>query len=244
MAKAFVRAGCSRIVLTDLNKATLADTCDAVRGINPEVQIYAHDGDISDEGFVETLVGEAVVRFQRIDYSVQCAGIRGSSLRSHEMTTDEFDLVNGVNYRGTWLVTRAVMGHMVQQEPLPGQHRIRKQRGAVVNVASQLGIVSRPGAVAYSASKAAVVNMTRADAIDYSQNGIRVNCVCPGIIDTPMTTGNKGDQERLQPAIEIAPMKRIGLPEEIADAVLFLCSREASFVQGHAFVVDGGYTIN
>jgi NAD(P)-dependent dehydrogenase (short-subunit alcohol dehydrogenase family) len=133
---------------------------------------------------------------------------------------------------------------MVQQEPLPGQHQIRKQRGAIVNIASQLGIVSRPGAVAYSASKAAVVNMTRADAIDYSQDGIRVNCVCPGIIDTPMTTGNKEAQERLQPAIEIAPMKRFGLPEEIADAVLFLCSGEASFVQGHALVVDGGYTIN
>ena len=86
--------------------------------------------------------------------------------------------------------------------------------------------------------------MTRAHAIDYSENDIRVNCVCPGVIRTPMTTGVEGMAEALRPAVEIAPMKRMGEPEEVADAVLFLCSAQASFVQGHALVVDGGYTIN
>lgn len=86
--------------------------------------------------------------------------------------------------------------------------------------------------------------MTKADAIDYSLDNIRVNCVCPGVIDTPLTRGTAEVQERLQPFINIAPMRRIGKPEEVANAILFLLSSDASFVQGHALVVDGGYTIN
>lgn len=99
-------------------------------------------------------------------------------------------------------------------------------------------------AAAYCASKSAVIGMTRCDAIDYSKDDIRVNCVCPGVIKTAMTTGTEEVTERLAPAVRIAPMERMGLPDEIADAVLFLCSPRASFVQGHALVVDGGYTIN
>jgi NAD(P)-dependent dehydrogenase (short-subunit alcohol dehydrogenase family) len=86
--------------------------------------------------------------------------------------------------------------------------------------------------------------MTRANAIDYSHDGIRVNCVCPGVIETPMTTSSPEMVGALKPAIDIAPMKRMGTPDEVADAVLFLCSSQASFIQGHALVVDGGYTIN
>ena len=97
---------------------------------------------------------------------------------------------------------------------------------------------------AYCASKAAIINMTRSNAIDYSENAIRVNCVCPGVIETPMTTTSPEMVEALKPAINIAPMQRMGTPDEVADAVLFLCSTQASFIQGHALVVDGGYTIN
>lgn len=97
---------------------------------------------------------------------------------------------------------------------------------------------------AYCASKSAIINMTRANAIDYSDDGIRVNCVCPGVIETPMTTTSPEMVEALKPAINIAPMKRMGTADEVANAVLFLCSTQASFIQGHALVVDGGYTIN
>ncbi|MBE3041824.1 SDR family oxidoreductase [Candidatus Bathyarchaeota archaeon] len=106
------------------------------------------------------------------------------------------------------------------------------------------GTYSRLQTAPYCGSKAAIINMTRADAIDYARDGIRVNCVCPGVIETPMTAGSEEVMQRLKPAIDIAPMQRMGRPEEVADAVLFLCSSQASFIQGHALVVDGGYTIN
>lgn len=178
--------------------------------------------------------------FSRLDYAVHCAGILTPPQRSTETPASVFDAVNNVNYRGTWLSSRAALAEMLKQEPLAGN----TTRGAVVNIASQLGIVARPAAAAYCASKAAVINMTRADAVDYSADGIRVNCVCPGVIETPMTMSSDEMREALRPAVDIAPMRRMGTPEEVAHAVLFLCSPEASFVQGHALVVDGGYTIN
>lgn len=96
---------------------------------------------------------------------------------------------------------------------------------------------------AYCASKSAIIGMTRSDAIDYSKDGIRVNCVCPGVIETPLVMAKAEIREAIAPAVEIAPMKRMGKPTEVADAALFLCSTQASFVQGHAMVVDGGYII-
>lgn len=260
MAKAFAAAGCSRIAITDINKNTLIETRHAISQLNPNTTVHSVEGDISDPDFVTSFVQGVTGAFSRIDYSVQCAGILGAAQRSHETPIQDFDKITNINYRGTWLTSRAALGQMLGQEPLPGHP---KQRGAVVNIASQLGIVARPAAgmfllcisckvdglltisvAAYCASKSAIINMTRSDAIDYSQDGIRVNCVCPGVIATPLTTGGKEVLERLRPAIDIAPMRRMGTPEEVADAVLFLCSSQASFVQGHALVVDGGYTIN
>jgi NAD(P)-dependent dehydrogenase (short-subunit alcohol dehydrogenase family) len=241
VAKAFAAAGCTRIALTDYNEKTLQQTYDAVSTINPKAKIWSSVGDISDPNYVTSLVGGTIKAFSRIDYSVHCAGILGAAQRSHETSIEDFDRVNNVNYRGTWMVSRAALAQMIRQEALV-EHP--KQRGAIVNVASQLGIIARPGAAPYCASKAAIINMTRSDAIDYSKDDIRVNCVCPGVIATPMTTSSKEVTERLRPAIEIAPMARMGTPEEVADAVMFLCSAQASFVQGHALVVDGGYTIN
>lgn len=196
---------------------------------------------MTDDAFVKSFVDGAVGAFGRIDYSVQCAGVLGQGLRSHETALRDFDYINGVNYRGTWLVTREVLGRMVKQEPLPDH---QGQRGAVVNIASQLGLTARTGAAPYCASKSAVISMTKADAIDYSPDSIRVNCVCPGVIATPMTVDSNGVMDRVRDAVDVAPMKRMGTPDEVADPVLFLCSPRSSFIQGHALVVDGGYTIN
>ncbi|KAF4812054.1 2-(R)-hydroxypropyl-CoM dehydrogenase [Colletotrichum siamense] len=241
VARGFARSGCSKIAITDLNRRSLVDTRDAILEIHPKAEVLSREGDISDETFVNSFVGDIAKAFSRIDYSVSCAGILGASLKSHETSTAAFDLINNVNYKGSWLASRAVLSHMLRQKPL-SEHP--EQRGSIVNIASQLGVVARPKAAPYCASKAAIINMTKSDAIDYSEDGIRVNCVCPGVIATPMTTANEELIQRLKPAVDIAPMKRMGTPEEVANAVLFLCSSQASFVQGHALVVDGGYTIN
>lgn len=261
VAKAFARSGCTRIAITDVNRETLEQTKTGILEISPNARILSVDGDISDEDFVASFADEVAKTFSRLDYAVNCAGILGPSLRSHETSVDHFDRINRVNYRGSWLCSRAALRLMLKQEPLPEQP---EQRGSIVNIASQLGVVARPGAgkyclargltctgqrlipatAPYCASKAAIINMTRSDAIDYSQDGIRVNCVCPGVIESPMTTGSEEVTERLRPAVNMAPMRRMGRPDEVASAVLFLCSTQSSFVQGHALVVDGGYTIN
>ncbi|KAH7094338.1 hypothetical protein FB567DRAFT_622778 [Paraphoma chrysanthemicola] len=242
VATGFARSGCLRIAITDINPDTLDQTKTAIMSIDSNVQVFAQAGDIADESFVDRFINDTFSKFERLDYAVNCAGILGgNTVKAVDMSTEAFDRLNDINYKGSWLSCRAQLRNMLKQEPL-NEHP--NQRGAIVNIASQLGLVARPGAAAYCASKAAIVNMTRANAIDYSDDGIRVNCVCPGVIETPMTTTSKAMVEALKPAINIAPMKRMGKPEEVADAVLFLCSAQASFIQGHALVVDGGYTIN
>lgn len=143
VAKAFTRSGCTRFAITDINRDSLALTHDAILAINPKAQITSRAGDVSDESFVDSLMAEATKAFRRVDYAVSCAGILGNDLRSSESPVSAFDKINRVNYKGTWLSSRAALGQMVKQEPLeahPGQ------RGAIVNMASQLGVIARPGA--------------------------------------------------------------------------------------------------
>ncbi|KAL3472554.1 hypothetical protein BJX99DRAFT_235376 [Aspergillus californicus] len=242
VALAFAAAGCQRIAITDINASTLEHTRQALATAHPTAQVLAHAGSVAEDQFAESFVDKVVARFGRVDYAVNCAGVLGLPSRSGETSIAEFDRVNNINYRGCWLSSRAQLRQMVRQDALPSHDPNRPpQRGAVVNIASQLGIVSRPNAPAYCASKSAIIGMTRADAIDYSKDGIRVNCVCPGVIETPLVMENGEVRAAIMPAVEMAPMKRMGQPEEVADAVLFLCSTRASFVQGHAMVVDGGY---
>ncbi|KAI1163581.1 oxidoreductase [Nemania serpens] len=232
VARAFVHSECSRFAITDIK--SLSSTRDALLEINPQAQILSQQGDISDESFVNSFAADVNSTFGRLDYVVNCAGVLGDALRSHETPLLAYERIMNINLKGTWLMSRAALGIMMAQEPVdhPGQ------RGAIVNIASQLGVVARSAATPYCASKAAVINMTRSDAIDYSRDGIRINCVCPGLVETQMTTVTP------ESTVNIAPMGRMGKPSEIADAVLFLCSSQSSFIQGHALVVDGGYTIN
>ncbi|KAK7902229.1 hypothetical protein LTR67_001873 [Exophiala xenobiotica] len=244
-ARAFAEAGCKRIAITDRNADLLEKTKESIASKWPEVEVFSEAGDISVEDFVDNFMKNVVDKFGSIDYAVNCAGVLGQALRSHEMDAAEFDRINTINYRGCWLSSRAELRQMVKQDlPASDDSGRAPQRGAIVNIASQLGIVGRPAAAHYCGSKAAVISMTRCDAIDYSRDNIRINCVCPGVIETPMTASDQATIDRLQPAINIAPMGRMGKPQEIADAALFLCSDRASFIQGHALVVDGGYIIN
>ncbi|TVY56312.1 3-oxoacyl-[acyl-carrier-protein] reductase FabG [Lachnellula suecica] len=242
-AVSFSREGCIKVAICDRDVSGLEETVRLMkRELGVEVEVVSVD--MLVESQVEEMVAKVVARWGRIDYAVNAAGIIGNNARSTSTTPAQFDLINNINYRGCWLSSRAELAQMITQEPL-GSHDGRPGvRGSVVNIASQLGVVGRPDAPAYCASKAAVIGMTKCDAIDYSKDRIRVNCVCPGVIATPMTEGDAEFRKALEPAIDIAPMRRMGTAQEVADACLFLCSSKASFVQGHALVVDGGYVIN
>ncbi|KAF2434817.1 oxidoreductase [Tothia fuscella] len=247
IAKSFAEAGCRCIAITDVIAGKLEETREEIINVSPDVVVLTATGDISDERFVNAFINSVIAETGRIDYAVNCAGILGNNQSSTNTSLPEFDRINDINYRGCWLSSRAELRAMLKQEPSPniiGDANRPPARGTIVNVASQLGIVGRPRCTAYSASKAAVIAMTRGDAIDYAEFGIRVNCICPGIIDTPMTNSDHRVSAMLDASVAIAPMRRKGRPEEVADCALFLCSHKASFVTGAELVCDGGYVIN
>ncbi|KAK1069496.1 hypothetical protein LTR12_004543 [Friedmanniomyces endolithicus] len=215
-AVSFAREGCEKIVLADRNEQGLDNTRDAIQKVNSECEVYDVRIDVSSAESVEYLVDEAVKHFGRVDYCCNAAGVLSNNERSDATTPEEFDRINGINYRGCWLCSRAEIKQMLKQEPLATHDGRKGNRGSVVNIASQLGIVGRPAALSRL--------MTRWQ-----------------VIDTPMTRPN---MDVLGSAIAIAPMDRAGTAQEVADCVLFLASSKATFVQGSALVVDGGYVIN
>lgn len=143
IARGFARSGCTRLAITNTNATALAQTAKEIRQINSDTKVTELIGDVTDSCFVKEFVDSAVKDFGRLDYAVNCAGILGPPLRSHEISTDLFDHINNVNYKGSWLVSRAALAHMLKQDPLP-MHT--GQKGAIVNIASQLGIVARSAA--------------------------------------------------------------------------------------------------
>ena len=194
--------------------------------------------DVSDEASVAELMATAVEIFGRIDGLVNAAGVAGGGT-VHMLERQEWDRVVSVNLFGTFLTAKHVITRMLTQE------RVAGERGSVVTIASIEGIEGTAGGSAYSASKGGVVILTKNMAIDYGGMGIRVNTICPGFIDTPMTQsifGMEGMEEARRGIIAEHKLDRFGQPDEIASAASFLLSADASFITGHALVVDGGYT--
>ena len=152
VARAFAAAGCRRIAITDIAADQLQLTKAALEAVNAGIEVYAEAGDIADADFVDGFVERAAAALGgRIDYAVNCAGIKGDDRRSTDTTPADFDRINGVNYRGCWLSSRAVLRQMLRQSPLPSHDAARPpQRGAIVNIASQLALVGRPEARAFS----------------------------------------------------------------------------------------------
>jgi NAD(P)-dependent dehydrogenase (short-subunit alcohol dehydrogenase family) len=188
--------------------------------------------DVRDEASIERAVGAVLARFGRIDALVNAAGVSGYGAVD-EVDAAEWDRVLGINLRGTFLVSKHVVRAMKRQ-----------RAGSIVNLASIEGLEGMQSQAAYNASKGGVVLLTRNMAIDYGSVGVRVNCLCPGFIETPMTNVLKtpGLEGIRQQFIDLHMLKRPGRPEEVAACALFLCSDDASFVTGHALVVDGGFT--
>ncbi len=188
--------------------------------------------DVADEAAVAAAVAVVADRFGRIDALVHAAGV-ASAARVHELAVEEWDRILGVNLTGSFLLAKHVIPHMVE-----------RSSGSIVFLASIDGLEGANNLPAYNASKGGVVLLTRNMAMDYGTHGIRVNCICPGFVDTAMTGGFLGPgMEATRKKMEMLHMlERFARPEEIASAAFFLCSDDASFVTGHALVVDGGFT--
>jgi len=186
--------------------------------------------DVRDEAGVRGAVADLRAELGPIDVLVNAAGVGGFG-PAHELPEEEWDRTLDINLKGTWLVTKAV---------LPGM--LERGAGSIIHLASVEGLEGLSGCVAYNASKGGVVLMTRTMALDYGASGIRVNCLCPGLIETPLTEGVRAVPGVAEQMVSWHALGRSGRPEEVAAAALFLASDDASFVTGHALVVDGGWT--
>ena len=191
--------------------------------------VSAWQCDVADAAQVQSVIAGILRTYRRIDALVNCAGIARIGLFT-DMTEDEWDRLFAVNVRSAFSVTKVV---------LPGM--ISHQRGTIVNVSSMWGEVGASCEVAYSATKAALIGLTKALAKEVGPSGVRVNCVTPGVIDTDMNA-QLTDEDRAQLADE-TPLGRIGTAEEVANTILFLCGESSSFITGQVLGVSGGLVI-
>jgi NAD(P)-dependent dehydrogenase (short-subunit alcohol dehydrogenase family) len=218
----------AHVTVADLDPGGAAATVALVRAAGGSGQPVVCD--VSDDASVRVAVAVAVADAGTLDVAVNCAGVSGPpTVPLMQYDLDLLDRMLAVNLRGLFLCMRAQLGYMVPAG-----------LGAIVNVASAAGLIAASGAAGYVASKHGAVGLTKAAALDYAAMGVRINAVCPGLVDTPMIAGRPPE---VRGALALAhPIGRIARPEEIADAILWLSSSRAAFVTGTAVPVDGGYT--
>ncbi|RQG91026.1 SDR family NAD(P)-dependent oxidoreductase [Natrarchaeobius chitinivorans] len=188
--------------------------------------------DVTDDADVERMVETAVSEYGDLDVAVNNAGLGSKLEPTADVSEDDWQRIIDVNLTGVWRCLRVEIDAMLEDGG-----------GAIVNTASILGRVGTEGAPAYTASKHGVVGLTKVAALDYASEDVRVNAVCPGYIETPMLeeAGLYEDEETVDQLRELHPQGRLGEPQEIADAIAWLCSDEASFATGEAMAIDGGY---
>jgi NAD(P)-dependent dehydrogenase (short-subunit alcohol dehydrogenase family) len=231
-AKAFAEAGAS-VVLADWNEG---DVQAAAKQLSDGgFTTLAVKCDVSDDGQVEAMVKKTVSTFGRLDAAYNNAGIQNVLAETADSPREDYDRVMGVNLRGVWSCMKFELQEMREQGS-----------GAIVNCSSLGGLIGGNQRGTYHAAKHGVIGLTKSAALEYATRGIRVNDVCPGMIRTPMfdKMTAEGQGPELEKMLEtFVPMKRFGRPEEIADAVLWLCSDRASYVTGQSISVDGGYVM-
>jgi NAD(P)-dependent dehydrogenase (short-subunit alcohol dehydrogenase family) len=229
-AVAFARKGVN-IVLSDLDKNQMKHTAKMVEAEG--VEVLQLETDVSNLEDVRQMVEHTLEKFGRLDIACNNAGIGGSSANTADYDIEEWDKVLHVNLRGQFFCMKFELEAMLKQES-----------GSIINVSSILGKVGFRQAPAYTAAKHGLIGLTKTAALEYAEEGIRVNAVCPGFIDTPMLTeaGIMDDPETKDHIISLHPAGRFGRPKEVADAIVWLSSDEASFVTGHSMLVDGGFT--
>jgi NAD(P)-dependent dehydrogenase (short-subunit alcohol dehydrogenase family) len=231
IATAFAAAGAS-VVLADIDEAA---------GEAATAQAQAAGGaarfvrcDVADANSVRAAVALSTDSFGRLDHAVNAAAIENESLPLHECSDEVFDRMQSINVRGMFNCMKAEITAMLANSP---------SRGAIVNIASTNSVRPQPNQPAYTASKHAVLGLTRSAAIDYAARGIRINAICPGSIDTPMLRNAMERRGRREEDViaRLSLLNRFGTAEEIAAAALWLCSDAASFTVGHDLAIDAGY---
>jgi 3-oxoacyl-[acyl-carrier protein] reductase len=212
------------IVVSDINLEKAEETAKEIGAIGPKAM--AVKVDVANLSDVEGMVTGILEKLAKIDILVNNAGITRDKLILR-MTEEDWDAVLGVNLKGTFNCTKAVVRHMAKQ-----------RSGKIVNIASVVGEMGNAGQANYSASKAGVIGLTKTIAREYAQRGINVNAIAPGYIETPMTEAlPEKAKEELK---KLIPMERLGKPEDVAEAVLFLISEESSYITGQVLNVNGG----
>jgi NAD(P)-dependent dehydrogenase (short-subunit alcohol dehydrogenase family) len=228
-ARAFAEAGAS---------VAMADIGDGAKHAAEELAAAGHNVlaincDVAEEEQVRRMVEQTVGTFGRLDFAFNNAGVMQSNIFTGDMSAAEWDRVQTINLRGVWLCLKYELQHMQQQG-----------NGAVVNCSSVGGFVTTAGLGGYISSKHGVIGLTKTAAIEYASLGIRINAVCPGTIRTPMVEAMiDGEGFNMENFLRLIPLGRLGRPEEIANAVLWLCSSDASYMIGHALPVDGGLLV-
>ncbi|MCC3720648.1 SDR family oxidoreductase [Rouxiella badensis] len=229
-ATAFAAAG-ARVALADINGQAAVDAAEKLNadGYNA-IGIQCNVADLEE---VKAMVEHTVATFGRLDFAFNNAGVQSPVAETADASPKDYDFVMDVNLRGIW---NCMKYELIQ---------MRKQgSGAIVNNSSLGGLVGIAERGIYHASKHGVVGLTKSAGLEYAHKGIRINAVCPGIIETPMVSGMLETQpEAMAELMKEVPMRRLGRAEEIANAVLWLCSPASSFIIGHALPVDGGYTV-
>ena len=228
-ALAFAQAG-ARVVVADIAAEAGQETVRLVQVAGGEASFIRTD--VTQAGQVQAMMAHTVAAYGRLDCAFNNAGIEEEHLRLADCSEATFDRIMGINVKGVWLCLKYQLAQMQQQGG-----------GAIVNTASVAGLVGAPKMAAYSASKHAVLGLTKSAAIEYARKGIRINAVCPGVIRTTMyERAVAADPKIGAAAAQMHPVGRLGEVDEVAAVVLWLCSDAASFVTGHAHTVDGGLT--
>lgn len=228
-AIAFANRG-AKVVVADWINDRENETVKLIEAAGGEAMFITCD--VSGITEVRAMVEKTIDRYGRLDFAFNNAGIEGQMANTHECTEENWDKTIGINLKGIWLCMKMEIPYM-----------LKEGKGVIINCASVAGLNGFAGLPAYTASKHGIAGLTKTAALEYANKGIRINAVCPGVIHTAMVDRVTGkDKEVEKKYISMEPIGRMGNPEEVAEAVVWLCSDAASFITGITMPVDGGFT--